>query len=286
MNVELADERVLILQDRFTMDHAEGRAWTKRIEAYGTLAKMAGFLNKPKDEDFELVYRERRLQPFWHLVCGARYAYERKREYIIKVAPEVRSVNIAGEDRQVINQEFTLTGLETCREENRKEFLCDGLTKEPLPAASNYLKYDAVVAVEGQLAQAADTGVIVVPPTAKASIIVRDVLAGVINKIDADNVLEETVRLEAIDLYYRPVYAFRYKWQGKEAVVEFDGLTGDARPGGATFEQYLGKIMDPSFLLDVTVETAGIFFPGARLIERIASKGFATVKEMGNKPKV
>ena len=71
MNVELADERFLILTDRFSMDHAEGRATTKRIDAFGTLAKMSGFLNKPKDDDFELIYRERRLQPFWRLICAA-----------------------------------------------------------------------------------------------------------------------------------------------------------------------------------------------------------------------
>jgi hypothetical protein len=36
MNVELADERFLILTDRFSMDHAEGRASTKRISNWPT----------------------------------------------------------------------------------------------------------------------------------------------------------------------------------------------------------------------------------------------------------
>jgi hypothetical protein len=67
MNVELADERFLILTDRFSMDHAEGRAATKRIDAFETMAKVASFLSKPKEDEFELVYRERRLQPFRRL---------------------------------------------------------------------------------------------------------------------------------------------------------------------------------------------------------------------------
>ena len=85
MNVELADERFLILKDRFSMDHAEGRASTKRIDAFGTLAKVTGFLSKPKEDEFELVYRERRLQPFWRLVSAAGYVYERTRRYPVAV---------------------------------------------------------------------------------------------------------------------------------------------------------------------------------------------------------
>ena len=55
-------------------------------------------------------------------------------------------------------------------------------------------------------------------------------------------------------------------------LVEYDALTGVAKPGGATFETYLGKILEPKFLFDVTVETANIFFPGATLARVIVNK--------------
>ena len=96
MNVELTDERILILADRFSMEHAEGRAWTRRMDAFGTLAKMSGFLKQPKDDEFEIAYRERRLQPFWRIACSSVQAYERKREYSINVAAEVQSVVLGG----------------------------------------------------------------------------------------------------------------------------------------------------------------------------------------------
>ncbi len=276
MNVELAEERVLFHPDRFNMDHAEGRAWSQRMEAFGTLAKLSGFLNKPRDEDFELVYRERRYQPYWRIVASGLYAYERQRAYDVPVAPEVRSVNIGGQDYAATDGRITLSGLETCREEVRSEALYDGVTKQLDSMLHGYLKYDAEVVPQDKVADFAPEGVIVVPPQAKASILLRDVIAGVIKRIDADKVLEEQVRVEAIDLHYRPVYAFRYRWQGKEAVIEFDALTGEARPGGATFEQYLGKVMDPKFLLDVGVETANIFFPGAMLARIVVEKGVET----------
>ena len=42
MDVELAEERILVLADRFNLDHAEGRAWAKRTAAFGTVAKLGG----------------------------------------------------------------------------------------------------------------------------------------------------------------------------------------------------------------------------------------------------
>jgi hypothetical protein len=273
MDVHLAEERVLVLPDQFTMDHAEGRASAKKADAFGTLAKMAGFLSKPKDDEFELVYKERRLQPFWRLSCRAVSAYERTREHAIKVAPEVRQGTIAGEVHAVANGEITIQVLESCREEVSKEALFDGLTGQAAPGLNGCLKFAGAVSDADALAALARDGIVVVPPQAKASAVVREVLASLINKIEADRVIEETVTFESIDLYYRPVYAFRWRRQGKEAVVEFDGLTGEARPGGATFETYLGKVLEPRFLLDAGAEAANIFFPGATLVKVIVAKG-------------
>lgn len=273
MNVELAEERVFVLPDPSSMEEAETKAWAKRVDAFGALARMSGLLNKRKEDEYELVYKERRLQPFWRLSATATYAYERKKTYPIKVAPEVVSVHVAGADQAVSASQITVLGLESCKEETHKDFLYDGLTKEQRSDLSVYLKSDGQPATQESLAELAQAGTIVVPPEARSSMIVREVVASMLAKIDADKVLEETVRLEAVDLYYRPVYAFRYRRQGKEAVVEFDAVTGVAKPGGATFETYLGKLLEPEFLFDVTVETANVFFPGATLAKVLVKKG-------------
>jgi len=278
MNVELADERFLILTDRFSMDHAEGRASTKRIDAFGTLAKVTGFLSKPKEDDFELVYRERRLQPFWRLTCAADYLYERMRRYAVKVPEAVETVAAYGQTLTAVSGEITFEGLETCREAVRKESLYDALTKQSDPTLSRYLQYDGVAVAPEALQVAAGEGTIVVPPVAKAPELIRDALSGVITRIEADRVIEERIRVEAVELYYRPIYAFRYRWQNKEAIVEFDGLTGEVKAGGSTFESYLGKVMDPAFLIDASVEAATLFIPGARLAEIIVTKGISLAK--------
>lgn len=273
MNVELAEERVLVLPDQISEEVAETRAWVKRLDAFGTMAKMGGLLSRPKDDEFELIYKERRLQPFWRLVASAVSVYERQRDYVVKVAPGVVSVAVAGGQQATPNGSFTISGLESCREERRREILVDGLTKAQEPALTDHLKIEGAPVTREALAAMAQGGAIVVPSEVKSSMLVRETVAGMVSKIDADRVLEETVRLESVELYYRPVFAFRYRRSGKEAVVEVDGLSGVARAGGATFERYLGKVLDPAFLFDVTMETANIFLPGATLVKVLVNKG-------------
>jgi len=234
---------------------------------------MSGLLARPKDEEFEVVYREKRLQPFWRIASRAVSKYERSRTYSINLAPEVKRVVIDGQDRTIDGHKTTVTGRESCEEESRRQVLIDGLSGAEVLGLAVYLDFAADEADAAQLATLAAQNTVVVPPQVKASGLVRDAVAKAIGKIDADQILEETVELEAVDLYYRPVYAFRYRRAGKEAVVEVDGLTGEASVAGTTFEQHLGKIMEPKFLLDIGAEAANLFIPGATVAKIAIVKG-------------
>lgn len=279
MEVEIAQERIVVLADRFNLDHAEGRAWARRAEAFGAVARIGGLLGRTGADDYECVYRERRLQPFWRLHAHSTAEYERTRSYAVDVAPAVRSVVVAGETLTVTLGQVRLSGLESCREESEREFLFDGLTRAETPALARYLSYAGSFADAEALAETARQGTVVVPPENKASMLVREVVAATIGKIEADRVLEEKVSVDLVDLVYRPVYAFRYTHAGKSAVIEFDGLTGDIRPDGATFEQYLGKALEPRFLLDVGVEAVNLFVPGTQLARIVVEHGVKRLVE-------
>ena len=272
MDVKLADERVLVLPDHFDIEAAEARAAPRRAAAFGTLSKMVGLLGKPKQDEFELVYRERRLQPYWFVSCTAVCAYERARRHALKLPPEVRQLTVAGEVHAVNDQQLSLQVLETCREELRKEATFDALTGQAAPDLPENIRRAARPATPESLA-ALSPETVVVPPQAKASVVVREVMSGLMGKIEADKVLEESVAFDALDICYRPVYAFRYRRQGKEAVLEVDGVTGEVKLGGATFEALLGKVLEPRFLLEVGAETVNLFIPGATLVKVLVAKG-------------
>lgn len=273
MEVQIAEERIVVLTDRFSMDHAEGRAWARRADAFGTVAKLGGLLNRATADDYECVYRERRLQPFWRVKVQSVTAYERTRSYAVPVSPSVRAVTVLGETFPVENGQFRLSGLESCRDEVVRDHYYDGLSRAQNPALVSYLQYPGTTSDAATLASAASAGTVVVPPEIRASMLVREVVSSAIGQVEADRVLEETVTIELVDLVYRPVYAFRYRHAGKEAVLEFDGLTGDIRADGSTFEQHLGKILDPRFLLDVGVEAVDLMVPGANLVRMVVEHG-------------
>ncbi|MFV0406387.1 MAG: hypothetical protein ACK5LN_06135 [Propioniciclava sp.] len=273
MEVQIAEERLVVLTDRFSMDHAEGRAWARRADAFGTVAKLGGLLNRSAADDYECVYRERRLQPFWLLKAQAVTAYERTRSYTVAVSPSVQTVQLGEQPVTVENGSFRLTGLESCRDEVSRDYYYDGLSRTQDSALASYLAYPGTITDAATLQATAESGTVMVPPENKASMLVREVVSATIGQVDADRVLEETVTVGVVDLIYRPVYAFRYQHAGKEAVLEFDGLTGDTRAGGSTFEQYLGKVLEPRFLLDVGVEAANLVVPGANLVRMVVEHG-------------
>lgn len=273
MNVELAEERILLLPDVIGAEQAEARAWAKRTDAFGAFAKLGGLLQKPKDEDFEVVYRELRFQPFWRLNAATTYVYERQRSHKLKVGPEVKSVSIGGQAFSVADKEAGITVTECCNESSQRDWLYDGITKKGDLGLKPYLLVESQVVTAEDLNARALSGAVVVPPQAKASMLAREVISRSIRKIEADRIIEEKVHLTAIDLFYRPVYALRYRWQQKEAVIEVDAVTGETKTGGATFEAYVGKLVDRDFLLDAGVEAANMLIPGVTLAKIIVTKG-------------
>ena len=276
MQVNLVEERAMVLQEQLSMDQAEGRAWSNRMGAFGRLERVTSLFSRPKDEDFELLYKEKRYQPFWHILCSSHYVYERRRQYPLKVSgPEVESVNIEGMHYDATTGTITLSGLEHCREEVRNELFVDGLTNAPNPELSAYLGYPKTEIAEDDLDDFQPADAIVVPPQARATAVVRDILIGMIKSVQADRIIEDRIDVERVDLYYRPVYAFQYRWHAKdkEAIVEYDGMTGKMQTGGKTFQQYAGKILDPEFLFDISLEAVDLLVPGGGLAIKLAKKG-------------
>jgi len=277
MEISIVDERALVLQEQLTLEQAEGRAWSQKLDAFGSMQKMTSLFRRPKDDDFTLTYKEHRLQPFWHIECQAHYVYERQREYPLAMSgSEVEAVTIADQRYEVKDGRIVLTGLEHCREEPRREVFIDGYSGEQEEGLGQYRQFPANEIPVDQIDTLTQANVIVVPPQSKATALVRDVLLTILKSIKADKIIEDSVEIERVDLYYRPVYAFQYRWlsKEKEAVLEIDGLTGNVHGDGKTFQQYMGKVLDGDFLFDVGVDTIDLLVPGGGIAIKLARKGY------------
>ncbi|MBI3981019.1 hypothetical protein HY345_03385 [Candidatus Microgenomates bacterium] len=274
MQINVADQRILLFSDQLTPEEAKQKSWEKKTMAFDAISKVTSFLSRPKDEDFELVYQEHRYQPFWHVVAKARYVYERTADYQVEVSgPEVKAVTLQKTKYEVTNGHFHTSVLEHCQQDEEEEVFVSGVSGHTQPELRKYLSLSPTV-VKGKLEKSVPEGSILVPPQARVSAIMRDSLSKMIKGIQADKILEEEVKVECVDLYYRPVYAFQYRWKskGKEGIIEIDGLTGEFRSGNRTFKEYFGKVLDQDFLFDLGADAAGILIPGGSIAVKVAKK--------------
>lgn len=279
MEITLADEKAYVLKPAMGWDQAKEKAWDKKTQVFSS--GLTSLFSRPKSEEVQIVYSERRFEPFWHVVCSAHYVYDRTRQYTVPVPqPEVQTITLYGQDFPVEGEgarQITLTGVEHCRESHERVAFFDGISGEER-SWSNYLQYtrDEITDLE----TFAPEGDIVVPPQVRASFVVRQVLGGMLKPIQADALLEERVEVETIDLYYRPIYAFEYLWQSKErkAVGEFDGLTGELRTGGKTIRQQISSVLTKELLFDVGIDAVDLLIPGGGIALKVG-RAIATSRQ-------
>ena len=112
---------------------------------------------------------------------------------------------------------------------------------------------------------AARDNTIVVPPEIRASFVMRQALQTMLKPVQADVIFEEVVTVEAIDLYYRPIFAYEFRWKTKDktAVAEIDGLTGDMR-NAKSLRQQMNIPISRDALFDIGADTVGMLVPGGK----------------------
>ena len=133
------------------------------------------------------------------------------------------------------------------------------------------------------LAKATQAGTVVVPPEVKASALVREVVSSAIGRIEADRILEERVIVDAVDLFYRPVYAFPLPPRGQGGGDRVRRAHRRCSSGRCTLEQYLGKAWEPKFLPDAGVEAVNLFVPGTQLARIVVQHGVKQLTEHRNR---
>jgi len=284
MNTTLADQRMLLINPAFSMADAQQKAWLRKIDAFGTFSKMTGFLSKPKDEDFELIYSEERYEPLWHVAATARYVFDRNNRYIVPFkSSEVQSITFEGNPMKGNKGSFEMTVVEHCQQDCSDEALVDGLNGKSKPELRGVISAPHQE-IEGEINKALSPEAIVVPPQFRISAIIRNALSKVITGVEADVIHEESLAITTADLYYHPIYAFQYHWKTKDkkAIVEVDGINGEIRTGTRTYSEYFGKIMDKDFLMDVGADAAGMIIPGGSIAVRFAQKCVDSLVRKGN----
>ncbi|NYT02374.1 MAG: hypothetical protein GKC10_06440 [Methanosarcinales archaeon] len=270
MDITIGEEQSFQLLPRFTLEQAREKAWDRKLSVFSS--GLSGFISRPKPEEVQISYIEYRYEPFWHVSCMSHYEYERVRNYAVPVAsPGIQRVTIEGRDYPVADRppHFNITGTEHWLEESEADVIFDAVSEQQRDW-KGYLDYDRARLED--LSSFAPEGSVVVPPEMRASAAVRKIFTSLLRPIQADNIIQEQVEVKLVNLYFRPVYAFEYRWEtkGKTAVVELDGLTGEMKSSNVTLRQQFERVMTRKVLFDLGVDAVDLIVPGGGMAVKLA----------------
>lgn len=273
MELKIAKEKLLLINSVLSFEDAEVKAKSKKMDAFGTINKITGLFSKISDEDFEIDYKEQRLHPFWHIASQGKYVYDRKSNYQIDVkGEEVKTVTVEGKEYEINNKHLHLPVLEHCKQNLKQEVYIDGITGIKNPNLASYINTSPSEVTDEELNKKAKSNIVVVPPQARVSGIIREMLAQTIQGIQADTIFEEEIEITNINLYYRTIYSFQFIWKSKnkKGIIEIDGVTGTVSTGTRTFSEYIGTTIDKDFLFDIGADAAGMLIPGGSIAVKAA----------------
>ncbi len=264
MDINLGEEKIVELVSPFSLEELQERARGKRIDAFGQLARL---VQRPKPDEIELTECQKRYEPFWYGAAKSRYTYDRKHRYDVPAPPEVQSITIHDQNYPVQHERgasFAIDVVDHCVEETRRELMLD-------PVRGDERDYSRYLVFEKRelpgLGVLQEQQALVVPPEIRSSFLVRRLVQLLLRTFQADRILEERIDVDPVILYYRPVYAFEYHWKprDKRAVVEFDGLTGEARAEAGQLKKHVVNVLENDALFDIGADAIGTVLPGANV---------------------
>jgi len=269
MEIYLATEHIYHLIPQVTPEIARDRVEQKKVNLVA--GTMGALFSQPKADDIRLIAVENRLESFWLVSASSLTVYDRNRTFTFTVSgPEVQGITLLGQEIPAAPQAkgapaITMTMVEHCRQELKTHQTFDGISGTKV----DLLKYVSAAKTEiSDLNTFAPPDILVIPPQARATAVVRQVTAEVVQPVQNVQVIhEERVDIDAIDLHFRPVYAFEYEWvsKNKRSVIEFDAVTSEIRGNGRRLQDQIKGFVTRDLLFDISADAAGMLIPGGSI---------------------
>ena len=253
---------------------AQEQAEKEKLSAFGMLAKLTPW-NRPKEDTVKLARSEARLEPFWRVQALRTVDYTCTIQYPIAVHnPYAQKVAILGQEFELVRTgdkaKFEVTADEHCHRKLPYGAFIDGLQRaikeSVFESYCSKYRYQEIPEVDAQS---------MVKPLVPQQAVVQQACAQLNGKaINAHAIAQDTVILEEISLYLRPVFAFEFVWSSadKTGVIEVDGLTGAVRNDGQWFADKLDRILTREMLVDASAELAGALVPGGGFAVKVINQ--------------
>ncbi|HXS73148.1 MAG TPA: hypothetical protein VN725_03825 [Rhodanobacteraceae bacterium] len=262
------EEKICVFDDVYNEVSARAQAEHEKAGAFGMLARMK-LWDRPKDADISLASTEKRYEPFWQALATRRTLYKRKTVYKVRIEhAHATAVELLGQKLPVdAKRELSLPALEDCERVTALSEYFDGLHR-PTPE-----KALADFAGNFSFREVGDSGEPnFIAPTVTAASILQQVKSRLSAAIEADQIDTDEINFQALNLLYRPVYAFQFVWKDKQGVIEIDGLTGRANKEGNMLGSAVRKLGSRDALFDLGADFAGMVLPGGTIMVKLIDK--------------
>ncbi|MGN6729814.1 MAG: hypothetical protein ACTHJG_08280 [Rhodanobacteraceae bacterium] len=262
------EEKICVFDDVYNDVSARAQAEHEKAGAFGMLARMK-LWDRPKDTDITLAKSEKRYEPFWLANAARRTVYKRKTTYKLRIEhADAVAVELLGQKLDVdARRELQLPALEHCERVTALSEYFDGLHRpasEKLLAdfAGNYTLREVTDSSEPHF----------IAPTITAASILQQVKSRLSAPVEADQIDSDEIDLRALNLLYRPVYAFQFAWKDKLGVIEIDGLSGRVNKEGSMLGNAVRKLGSRDALFDLGADFAGMVLPGGTIMVKLIDK--------------
>lgn len=276
--IRVEDEKILVIDDLLGWDKARLMSVDHKIKAFTGLSSL---LFKPKANEIDVVYEEKRYEGFWHLRGMSRFDYWRSKKYQLPVSSEVKELKIDQNVYPVSGDLITLKSYDHCVEEFRKEVMVNIQTNKESDF-SDMLRYGCREIQNTD--QLLTDGAKIVQIEARSSTLVRELLAALSKPITADEIIEESITVNELNLFFYPLYVFEFNWRGKDkkALMSINGATGHISYKANKITDSLKNSISAEDIFELGKEIAAEIIPGGGIAMTLGRKAVEMVAKKKN----
>lgn len=326
---EFCEPRCFLLEPIINESQAFTQAGEYKPKVFGfDIGRYLPFGKKDKMR-VEARLLQRRLVSFWNVRCTSRFDYSRLNDYQITAHnPDAIMISVQGPQGQSVDLRVdqtgrsggrvSLSGIERCVTTRDQTEWCDsyiqpqeGLTPQQAQQDQKRLQdytvqnpmqihdleeFASSVSINGKPRFEDKVETIVVPPLETADAVVKRVMRKVMVSIDASVIHDWRLRVETVDLYFRPLFVFRFERLDETGnplerkLEELDALNRNRWTTLATTEFQMSSIPWTK-ILKLSTDIGAILLEGVPLLGRtlqigkiLVDQGPGIVKDMRGEP--
>jgi hypothetical protein len=203
------------------------------------------------------------------MICEARVDFVREKSIPLDLDKNVNEIKVGDQYFKANNGKAFVSVEERCVTRKNNNLFINAVTGEKKDFSDlNDNSFSRISTIE----EISQGEFLVVPAKIKASILVRDMIFETMKPLKAIEIIAQSLKIEKLNLCFRPVYVYEYIWEAKNTTVAFeiDGITGKINEGRVLNPEISKDLVSEASLFDIGADAIGLVVPGGEIAAKIA----------------